>query len=248
MFLDLEGWPQCFKDSTSTIFKFSVLLKSLLDFWITHLICLMFSPLSFSARCCSGSWAVWQRLGRNVEVKQDVQQWTSSVPHWKWRRWKQRTGRQRHEEHLRALRRGGGGGGWRSGTEFGMTFFMDKHHCRFGVNLLSFSLSQSVRLWWGSARWWRNPNLNQWQRFWRGSVSLSTSPWSFFQRRLYLVNRWRSGHCVTASFPSIPKVNLIFHTVLVSSVAILSQAAFTLVRFHFKTVSFCIIQSEKQYA
>lgn len=170
----------------------------------------MFPPLSFSTRWCAGNLAVWQRLDRNVEVKWtgDVQQRTSPVPDWKWGWWKQRAGWHRHEEHLRTLR-GGGGGWWGSGTEncswmsellFFFLFVTDAH-------VRSSSISQSVWLWWGSAPWWRNRNPNQWLRFWRGSVSLSTSLWSFFQRRLYSMNRWRSGHCVTASFPSIPKVS-----------------------------------------
>lgn len=79
------------------------------------------------------------------------------------------------------------------------------------AHVISSSISQSVRLWWGSAPWWRNRNPNQWLRFWRGSVSLSTSLWSFFQRRLYSMNRWRSGRCVTALFLSIPKVSDIIH-------------------------------------
>lgn len=170
----------------------------------------MFPPLSFNTRWCAGNLTVWQRLDRNVGVKRtgDVQQRTPSVPDRKWGWWNQRTGRRRHEEHLRVLWGGWGGGSgtellrdqWNRDQSIVENFISDDH-------VMSSSISQSVRSWWGSAPWWRNQNPNQWLRLWRGSVSLSTSPWSFFQRRLYSMNRWRSGRCVTASFPSIPKVS-----------------------------------------
>lgn len=71
-----------------------------------------------------------------------------------------------------------------------------------------FALSslQSVRLWWGSAVWWRSPSPSPWRRYWSVCASLSTSLWSSSLRTSYSMNQWRIGLCVTASSPFTPKV------------------------------------------